>query len=1401
MSERRDEADEASAPVTLAHPRSGGGLALPPPPPPPPPLSVARVNRLLRPLRSALASLSTELTRQHALDHAQPRPAPLTRPRPRPVDPDWDSPSAKRPHRRRSSIAIGPQHQSRHLSLAATAANPNPDSSPFKRRRPPRPAATYGSRRGHPPPPASRTAPPPRPPLVDQPSPRRDVRLTPADLRARLAQPDAGLASPVVQQRAATALRAYATVLEAISSPCAAHERARGPPSLAEVAARTLGSGIEDDLRALGAHLVGAAASDGGDDQGAGTSVAMDRSASAQDVELGASTAQDEWYESSTPHAVRWMLGDHATAIVIDALETVDAPFGLWECCFDLCLAHAAHAEASRFHAPLLAALLSTPRSPPPPSIFPLLRRTPSPSAFLHSALVSTLLSSSFSQRLFYHPSLSLTSTTISSSPRDATLLGTLFAAHCAVAAAMLRSIRTLTASTGSPELDPVDPDSARNLQDEVRRKVAAQARAALVCALKACARPRAAGTAGDGGAEALEDVRGALAVVLSASSDAAEGRDNDSLERDELAGSPDGDGESSAADELRALEAVCALALALRDPAARGAPSSLSSAIASLGDGVDDLDALGDALQRFFPLVLAVVGPSPQPVDARLLDRADASTPGGAALLRALSGCRAASEAARAEAGLRLASGREEDDDSAQESELHEPPRGVSGGAHLSRDDEYDDEAADYDEPVVVVSPLRSRARQARRHCQIVRSPEPDTDDNLSSRPLTTEASTLAVTILWASFHHAAQLEREPAYSGDDGLLDRAGPPGSLALAPDPAEKVVVVYNSTSRHSPFRPRRPCNILTTSLVALSPDSPPQRFLSPSPPLAPSAPLSARLDDWLSSPLVPPELWTQYSKQTCGNPSVRRSANRLHVRDSAATWAQMDVERVRGIREELAGVLRQAEEEGRLSEWASEGKKGTRGIVWTAGNADTFDRVLTSLRLLRLSFNCSLPAHVFHFPTESPSTEQAAAFSALNTTFAPLDSISKDEEGGRAKSFHLKGAALVQAPFDEVLLLDSGNIPVRDVAPLFDSPEYLEMGVVLWPDFFKDQPENSIWSILGVQCRDEWSTESGQVLVRKSQHLDVLLLVEYMLVDWRFWFHFSDGDKDVFRYAFLALRKRWAVPARHLSSASWIDPNALGGQNRNRFAGHSMMQYGMASELDGGRVLFVHANLLKRVLGKLHDGNTWGRTLRLRVPPLPPPLSNSSSSNRRSPPFLLSADHLANVSPLTGLGIPSPSTRSSPSPIPRSARARALLERGLSMRFWSGHISRGAYVLAVESEWEDELGSGASWGEENEKQDGEAREGEDVEARYREGEEEQELWAQWLERERAAQCGGESEDGVHVLHDVLLGADEAGAGAGGAGMEVVSWVDDPDLREFEARYYGVGRGKAGGAGFR
>lgn len=57
-----------------------------------------------------------------------------------------------------------------------------------------------------------------------------------------------------------------------------------------------------------------------------------------------------------------------------------------------------------------------------------------------------------------------------------------------------------------------------------------------------------------------------------------------------------------------------------------------------------------------------------------------------------------------------------------------------------------------------------------------------------------------------------------------------------------------------------------------------------------------------------------------------------------------------------------------------------------------------------------------------------------------------------------KNFQIKADAIVQSSFEEVLYLDSDNIPLRDPAYLFDSALYKGPGqpqIVFWPDLNKD----------------------------------------------------------------------------------------------------------------------------------------------------------------------------------------------------------------------------------------------------------------------------------------------------------------------------------------------------------
>lgn len=66
-------------------------------------------------------------------------------------------------------------------------------------------------------------------------------------------------------------------------------------------------------------------------------------------------------------------------------------------------------------------------------------------------------------------------------------------------------------------------------------------------------------------------------------------------------------------------------------------------------------------------------------------------------------------------------------------------------------------------------------------------------------------------------------------------------------------------------------------------------------------------------------------------------------------------------------------------------------KSTLSLVFTAGNADTFSRVLLTLKILRNHYNTSLPAEIFSFPGEMPPPELLDEFVKYNATLRVVSS--------------------------------------------------------------------------------------------------------------------------------------------------------------------------------------------------------------------------------------------------------------------------------------------------------------------------------------------------------------------------------------------------------------------------
>lgn len=104
---------------------------------------------------------------------------------------------------------------------------------------------------------------------------------------------------------------------------------------------------------------------------------------------------------------------------------------------------------------------------------------------------------------------------------------------------------------------------------------------------------------------------------------------------------------------------------------------------------------------------------------------------------------------------------------------------------------------------------------------------------------------------------------------------------------------------------------------------------------------------------------------------------------------------------------MIAFLRNASLKGKMSKrnWGT-----GKGIVFTAGNADTFARVLTSLRLLNKHLETHLPVEIFSFPGEIPSDEIRKELEGYGAKFITVENAVKDPT--KAKSYHIKAVSFL-----------------------------------------------------------------------------------------------------------------------------------------------------------------------------------------------------------------------------------------------------------------------------------------------------------------------------------------------------------------------------------------------------
>lgn len=232
----------------------------------------------------------------------------------------------------------------------------------------------------------------------------------------------------------------------------------------------------------------------------------------------------------------------------------------------------------------------------------------------------------------------------------------------------------------------------------------------------------------------------------------------------------------------------------------------------------------------------------------------------------------------------------------------------------------------------------------------------------------------------------------------------------------------------------------------------------------------------------------------------------------------------------------------------------------RGLIVCAGGARMFTCAWVLLCLLRRILGCHLPIEVWHLGEEEIGPIESGLLAELDVETVDALEVRKQFPARVLGGWELKAYALVQCRFQEVLLLDADNVPVRDPSFLFDSPQYADNGALFWPDVVQIGADNPVWELCELPYRSEPAWESGQVVIDKARcwhPLNVALCMnEYSDVFYR---HLL-GDKDTYHLAWRMLEQPIAMPRRP-----------------------RVMPYGLLQHDFNGEPLFQHRSQVKWVL--------------------------------------------------------------------------------------------------------------------------------------------------------------------------------------------------------------------------
>lgn len=257
-----------------------------------------------------------------------------------------------------------------------------------------------------------------------------------------------------------------------------------------------------------------------------------------------------------------------------------------------------------------------------------------------------------------------------------------------------------------------------------------------------------------------------------------------------------------------------------------------------------------------------------------------------------------------------------------------------------------------------------------------------------------------------------------------------------------------------------------------------------------------------------------------------------------------------------------------------------------GIVLIGGDQFSWLSLL-SIKSIR-SFGSNLPIEMI-IPTLEEYEQELCEIilPSLNGRCVLLHDVFGEEvmETIKFSGYQYKSLALIASSFENVLLLDSDNILVSNPDELFIKEPFKSYGMVIWPDYWTRTtsplfyeiadinitntrvrkgkypliPSEEVSDINNVPLHDlegsipDLSSESGQLMIRKTDHLKTILLsLFYNLYGPNFFYKLlsqgqsGEGDKDTFIAAAIKSKEPFYQVKSEIQSFGWFEDGNFNG---------------------------------------------------------------------------------------------------------------------------------------------------------------------------------------------------------------------------------------------------------------